>query len=121
PNGSETISVQPGDGWQGVYVFDSMSAGSGVRVTSIDPIRLGVNGNIFITGPASGTLDMQNPVSGTNITTSGNVTLGALTATNQITIGVGTTVTPSVTAATVTVQNGANLTGGSAGSGVTVN
>ena len=36
---------------------------SGVRVVSADPIRIGMNGNTAISGPASGALDMRNAIS----------------------------------------------------------
>jgi hypothetical protein len=39
PNASETISVQPGDMWQGLYRFDSTSL-NGARLESADPIRV---------------------------------------------------------------------------------
>jgi hypothetical protein len=38
PNASETISVLPGDQWQGVYRFDNVTE-KGVRLLSADPIR----------------------------------------------------------------------------------
>jgi hypothetical protein len=38
--GGETIDVVAGDTWQGVYRFDNVKA-AGIRVESIDPIRIG--------------------------------------------------------------------------------
>jgi hypothetical protein len=44
PNGTETISLQAGDLWQGVYRFDTKTVGGGASLTSTDPIRLGPTG-----------------------------------------------------------------------------
>jgi hypothetical protein len=42
PNGTETIDIQPGDKWQGVYRFDNVpTVTGGATLTSIDPIRTG--------------------------------------------------------------------------------
>jgi hypothetical protein len=42
PNGAESIDVQPGDHYQGVYQFDvAPSVTGGATLTSIDPIRIG--------------------------------------------------------------------------------
>ena len=38
PNGTETINVQNGDRWQGVYRFDSVALGN-TTLTSVDPIE----------------------------------------------------------------------------------
>ena len=38
PNASETISILPGDRWQGVYLFDNVTL-KGARLLSTDPIR----------------------------------------------------------------------------------
>jgi hypothetical protein len=40
PNDGETIDVQPGDSWQGGYVFSAVETAGGASVTSADPIRI---------------------------------------------------------------------------------
>ncbi|HEV8432160.1 MAG TPA: Ig-like domain-containing protein, partial [Thermoanaerobaculia bacterium] len=93
PNGSETISVAPGDAWQGVYQFDTMSMPNGDSVSSVDPIRLGANGVLNITGPttAGKYLQVMYPITDTTVTISGNVAV------------------PGITAQSLTVTSGANL------------
>src|SRR5204863_8302998 len=39
PNGTETISIAPGDKWQGVYRFDNVKAPIAITVINADPIR----------------------------------------------------------------------------------
>ena len=39
PNGSETIALDEGDEWNGVYRFDSVTLGSGVTLQSVDPVE----------------------------------------------------------------------------------
>ncbi|HEV2718851.1 MAG TPA: Ig-like domain-containing protein, partial [Thermoanaerobaculia bacterium] len=94
PNGNETINVAAGDLWQGVYQFDTLSDPSGDTIKSNDPIRIGVNGVVNLTGPttAGKYLEILYPISGTTVTVSGNVSV------------------PSVTAQTLTVSSGATLT-----------
>jgi Bacterial Ig-like domain/Carboxypeptidase regulatory-like domain/F5/8 type C domain len=71
PNAGETIDVQAGDKWQGVYRFDNMSA-NGIRVDSVDPIRIAGTQTIV------GTVELER------ITTSKLVVRGTLThATGQ--------------------------------------
>jgi hypothetical protein len=40
PNATESIDVQPGDLWQGVYVFSAVETAGGASVSSADPIRI---------------------------------------------------------------------------------
>ncbi|MCP4659314.1 MAG: hypothetical protein GY856_28220, partial [bacterium] len=40
PNGGETITVDPGDLWQGVYRFDNYAVRGDMTVSSSDPIRV---------------------------------------------------------------------------------
>ena len=48
-NGGEPVTVDEGDGWQGVYRFDRFTVRGDVRVDSADPIR--VLGDQVIAGP----------------------------------------------------------------------
>ena len=84
PNGSgDTVTVQTGDGWQGVYRFDNMTAPWGDYVGSADPIRLGGTAAVTITGPTNGgMLDMSNiPVTSTQpVTIAGGVLVASLNA-----------------------------------------
>jgi hypothetical protein len=93
-NGSETVDVQPGDKWQGVYRFDTLRVPSGETLVSVDPIRIGVNGVVNLQGPttAGQYLEILHPITGTSVTITGNVSV------------------PSVTAQTLTVKSGAVLT-----------
>jgi len=93
PNGSETISVQPGDLWQGVYQFDSVQAPNGDTIKSSDPIRIGANGVVTLAGPSAAGkyLEVSSPISGNTVTVTGNVSV------------------PSITAQTLTVKSGATL------------
>jgi hypothetical protein len=115
PNGSETISIAAGDGWQGVYRFDSISAPTGAKIIGNDPIRVGGSGNFALNGPTGAyTLDLSSPVSGVDVTIGGNVLLnGAVTATSSITIKPGQVAASSVTAPAVRVTSGASLTNSS--------
>jgi hypothetical protein len=89
PNGSETISLAPGDTWQGVYLFDNLRIQNGGRLNSADSVQSG--GNLTVQGP----VDLLSP-----ITTTGNVTIsGSVTAVQ-------------ITAASLTVNSGAVLTQG---------
>jgi YD repeat-containing protein len=94
PNSSETVSVQPGDTWQGVYRFDSLHAVNGETIHSNDPIRLGVGGIIQLNGPATAGqyLELSAPIVGTDVTVTGNVSV------------------PGISATTLTVKSGATLT-----------
>jgi hypothetical protein len=94
PNGSETISVQPGDKWQGVYHFDTLRANNGEAIHSSDPIRLGVNGAISLAGPtaAGQYLELFDTINATDVTVTGNVSVLTINTTN------------------LTVKNGALLT-----------
>ncbi len=53
PNGAETIALQAGDLWQGVYQFDSVEVAGGAMLQSADPIRDAAP-RIAITSPAPG-------------------------------------------------------------------
>src|SRR5205085_8451342 len=69
-NGTETVNVQPGDKWQGVYRFDTMRTPNGEPVTSVDPIRLGVDGVVNLQGPTTSGqyLELFTPITGTIVT-----------------------------------------------------
>jgi hypothetical protein len=112
PNGNETISVQPGDKWQGVYRFDVLNVPGATRITGADPIRIGVNGNVVINGPTGNvTLDLPYSITGTDVSVTGNVILGgSITATNSVTINAGQTTLTGITAPALTVKSGATLT-----------
>jgi hypothetical protein len=86
PNGAETIDVQPGDTWQGVYRFDSVKAPNGEAIVSKDPIRLGDGGAVNLTGPTgSGQfLELPYPVNGTDVTVTWHVSVPSITATNLV-------------------------------------
>jgi fibronectin-binding autotransporter adhesin len=94
PNGSETISVQSGDKWQGVYHFDTLRTNNGEAIHSTDPIRLGVNGVISLAGPtaAGQYLELFDTINATDVTVTGNVSVLTINTTN------------------LTVKNGALLT-----------
>jgi hypothetical protein len=54
PNAAETISITPGDQWQGVYRFDAAPTVSGsASLSTVDPIRIG--GTLVRTGPVAAT------------------------------------------------------------------
>jgi hypothetical protein len=98
-NGNEAVSVQQGDGWQGVYRFDNLYGPSTATFVSTDPIRLGGASNVAITGPVSGTITLQS---------------SALISSQGVTVGGGVAV-QGITAPSVRVVSGATLSGGSAG------
>jgi Bacterial Ig-like domain/F5/8 type C domain len=81
PNGSETIDVQPGDKWQGVYRFDNLKSPGGAQLSSADPIRVGT-GATTIAGPASGALEFLSPVNAQDLTITGNVNATTINATS---------------------------------------
>lgn len=43
PNAGEVIDVQPGDLWQGVYVFSAVETFGGASLNSVDPVRIDVS------------------------------------------------------------------------------
>jgi hypothetical protein len=55
PNGSETISAQPGDGFRGVYSFDKMTIRNNASIRLLDDVRATIvkegSGNITINDP----------------------------------------------------------------------
>jgi hypothetical protein len=51
PNGGETVSLQVGDAWQGVYLFDQLTSRGPVTLVSADPLR--VSGLTQILGTTS--------------------------------------------------------------------
>jgi hypothetical protein len=91
PNGTETIAVEAGDRWQGVYRFDALRVPNGDALQSADPIRLG--DFVTLQGPnvAGKFLDFPGDLVAQQVTIAGNVSL------------------PSIAAADVTVTNGAML------------
>ncbi|MFL6248273.1 MAG: Ig-like domain-containing protein, partial [Thermoanaerobaculia bacterium] len=76
PNAGETINVQQGDSWQGVYRFDSVTVLGRAKLGSVDPIRdlptLAVN------GPTS----LVTPIAATEVSISGAVAATSVAATN---------------------------------------
>ncbi|MGZ8810455.1 MAG: hypothetical protein ACXW29_04875, partial [Thermoanaerobaculia bacterium] len=95
PNATETIALMPGDLWQGVYRFDTLFAPNGDAIRSVDPIRLGANGVLNLTGPtgAGRFLDLPSGVSADTVTVSGNVSLPSITAAN-VTLKTGAVLSP---------------------------
>ncbi|MGZ8833897.1 MAG: hypothetical protein ACXW19_11960, partial [Thermoanaerobaculia bacterium] len=95
PNATETIALVPGDLWQGVYRFDTLFAPNGDAIRSVDPIRLGANGVLNLTGPtaAGKFLDLPSGVSADTVTVSGNVSLPSITAAN-VTLKTGAVLSP---------------------------
>ena len=53
PNGAETIDLRPGDEWQGVYRFDSVTVTQGAKLASADPIRDRLP-SITVSSPSAG-------------------------------------------------------------------
>ena len=101
PNGAETIDVQPGDTYQGVYRFDSVSAPHGEPITSADPIRIGTGGPVSLSGPtgAGQFLEIPYPVAGTDVLVTGHVSVPSIAATN-LTVNSGAILTHPATAGT---------------------
>ncbi len=101
PNGAETISIVPGDTYQGVYRFDSVSAPHGEAIASADPIRLGSGGAVTLSGPtgAGQFLEIPYPVAGTDVVVTGHVSVPSITATN-LTVRTGAILTHPVTSGT---------------------
>jgi len=118
PNGNETIAVQPGDLWQGVYQFDSVQAPNGDTIKSSDPIRIGANGVVTLAGPSTAGkyLEVSSPITGNTVTVTGNVSVPSITA-QTLTVSSGATLSVPVTSppgaltinvsGTMTVQSGA--------------
>ncbi|HEX8408778.1 MAG TPA: discoidin domain-containing protein [Thermoanaerobaculia bacterium] len=76
PNGSETISLEPGDQWQALYLFDEVTIGNQAKVVSNDPIRAaGLD-------VAAGTAEMRTPIQADNVTVRGTVHATGITAKN---------------------------------------
>jgi hypothetical protein len=122
PNGGETVNVAAGDGWQGVYRFDNLVTPAAVVISGNDPIRLGAAGTVLINGPtaAGQTLDVRSPITGIDVTLSGNVTVqGSITASSSLTLKANTLLTSAsvpltlTTPGTLTIESGAviDLTG----------
>jgi hypothetical protein len=98
PNGNETIAVQAGDLWQGVYQFDSVQAPNGDTIKSSDPIRIGANGVVTLAGPSTAGkyLEVSSPITGNTVTVTGNVSVPSITA-QTLTVGSGATLSVPVT------------------------
>ncbi|HVS32818.1 MAG TPA: Ig-like domain-containing protein [Thermoanaerobaculia bacterium] len=121
PNGGEAVVVEPGDLWQGVYRFDTVRANNGEPLRSADPIRIGVNGIVPLTGPtaAGKVLEFAHPFSGTTVTVTGNIAAPEVTATDALTVKSGARLTPStiapnpqriaIDAGTLTVEDSAAI------------
>ncbi|HEU4889508.1 MAG TPA: hypothetical protein VFV49_16605 [Thermoanaerobaculia bacterium] len=75
-NAGETVDVQPGDSWQGVYRFDSVTVLGRARLASADPIR--DLPSLNVTGPIS----LMSPMSATSVSITGAVAATQLAATN---------------------------------------
>jgi hypothetical protein len=88
----ETISVVPGDLWQGVYRFDNVELNKYARVTSTDPV-IAENDYSFNGTPGS---DMQMKL--------------ALVAKNNVNVNTGSISLNSIKAKNVTVASGAVIT-----------
>jgi hypothetical protein len=84
PNGSESVNIQPGDKWQGVYRFDAVHALNGEKLRSGDPIRVGANGIVNLDGPTGPGqyLTLTSPIVGTDVSVSGHVRVSSIMATN---------------------------------------
>jgi hypothetical protein len=111
PNGSETISLSPGDTWHGVYLFDNLHFQNGGRLNSADPVQSG--GAMTVQGP----VDLLSPIITTNVTLSGAVSAVQITAT-QLTVNSGATLTQGATDAlrltisdTLTVNGSIDVSG----------
>ncbi|MFL6246089.1 MAG: Ig-like domain-containing protein [Thermoanaerobaculia bacterium] len=65
PNGSETIALLPGDGYQGIYRFDDVQLGGRTRLISADPIRTGtqtIDGNVILEQVAAKNLTINGTI-----------------------------------------------------------
>ena len=97
-----SLSVSPGDRWQGVYHFDTLTVPNGEAITSVDPIRLGLNGVITLAGPTAAGKYLELPYGfvGTDVTVTGNVSVPSIASTN-LTVKSGAILThPATTGAT---------------------
>jgi hypothetical protein len=109
PNGSETISLEVGDKWKGVYLFDAMRAWNGARVYSTDPIR-GASLDI-----AGSNVELQTPLTATTTTVRGNASAHTINGTSLTVESTGVLhqwlAGPSLTlnVGTVTVKSGGSI------------
>ncbi|HYI12032.1 MAG TPA: carboxypeptidase regulatory-like domain-containing protein [Thermoanaerobaculia bacterium] len=103
PNGTETIGVEAGDKWQGVYRFDKASVVGG-RLNSVDPIRVSDTGSMVLQGPAEIVGEMTAPT----VEVRGNVTATKITA-NDLTVETGAVLTHNIGSAGGLTLNVSNL------------
>jgi hypothetical protein len=83
PNAGETINVQPGDKWRGVYRFDAVNMAGGESLLSSDPILVGADGLQTLFGTTTaGQFSNYGVVTGDDIDMIGHVTATSITATN---------------------------------------
>ena len=71
PNAAETISILPGDKWQGVYRFDQLSVANGANLASVDPVRTSssivLDGSVVDTLSVTGSVEVRNAVTARRI------------------------------------------------------
>ncbi len=97
PNDVETLSLAPGDSWQGLYRFDSMRASAAALVSSGDPIEVVAAAGTTITGSGDSTAPFQvrAPLRGANLTLEAAVALGKPVDGGNLTVKSGAIVTPA--------------------------
>ncbi|MBK8595121.1 MAG: hypothetical protein IPN83_05935 [Holophagales bacterium] len=98
PNGAETIALQAGDLWQGVYRFDAVEVNGNAVLRSEDPIRVPT---VNLSGPtaAGSYTEITTPLVAETVSVTGNVSIPGITATN-LTVKTGARLTHSAMTAT---------------------
>ncbi|HVR41771.1 MAG TPA: Ig-like domain-containing protein, partial [Thermoanaerobaculia bacterium] len=86
PNGNETIDVQQGDAWQGVYRFDNVSVSNSAILESADPIR--TLQSATLAGPTAGGVEtrIRQNIDAPVVTIRGRVAAKAITAPASLTV-----------------------------------
>ncbi|HYK00775.1 MAG TPA: Ig-like domain-containing protein [Thermoanaerobaculia bacterium] len=97
PNGSETIALQVGDKWQGVYRFDTARI-TGVKLISADPIRAAV---MDVSGSE---IELQNATTAQSLTVRGTVSASSIMAAD-LTVETGALLRQFGSSLTLDVQN----------------
>ena len=103
PNGTETISLEPGDKWQGVYIFDAVIAGNGAKLVSNDPFR---GTTLDLSGS---NVELQTALKADTVTVRGTVAASSITAKN-LTVETGATLKQVFFAGSVTLDVAETLT-----------
>jgi hypothetical protein len=117
PNAGETISIQQGDTWRGVYRFDAVSIAANENLISNDPILIGAAGLHTVIGTklANTYSNYPNGITGDAIDVTGHVQTTLIKAASLtlepasiVTHASGSSLTLNVTGA-LTVKSGAAI------------